>query len=92
MGNRVRKIQEKQINWRHVPTEENPADVGSRGGYVSRLKALWWQGPHWLAKPQDWLPDLVTTSTEESKTEEVKQTRELFALAVEKTENNDAFD
>ena len=92
MGNRVRKIQEKQINWRHVPTEENPADVGSRGGDVSRLKALWWQVPSWLAKPQDWLPDLVTTSTEESKTEEVKQTRELFALAVEKTENNDAFD
>ena len=92
MGNRVRKIQEKEINWRHVPTEENPADVGSRGGDVSRLTALWWQGPSWLAKPQDWPPDLVTTSTQESKAEEVKQTRELFALAVEKTENNDAFD
>ena len=92
VGNRVRKIQEKQINWRHVPTEENPADVGSRGGDVSRLTALWWQGPSWLAKPQDWPPDLVTTSTQESKAEEVKQTRELFALAVEKTENNDAFD
>ena len=92
VGNRVRKIQEKEINWRHVPTEENPADVGSRGGDVSRLTALWWQGPSWLAKPQDWPPDLVTTSTQESKAEEVKQTRELFALAVEKTENNDAFD
>ena len=88
----MRKIQEKEINWRHVPTEENPADVGSRGGDVSRLTALWWQGPSWLAKPQDWPPDLVTTSTQESKAEEVKQTRELFALAVEKTENNDAFD
>ena len=92
VGNRVRKIQEKEINWRHVPTEENPVDVGSRGGDISRLTALWWQGPSWLAKPQDWPPDLVTTSTQESKAEEVKQTRELFALAVEKTENNDAFD
>ena len=63
VGNRVRKIQEKQINWRHVPTEENPADVGSRGGDVSRLTGLWWQGPSWLAKPQDRPPDLLTTST-----------------------------
>ena len=53
VGNQVRKIQEKRINWRHVPTEENPADVGSRGGDVSRLTALWWQGPSRLAEPQD---------------------------------------
>ena len=73
----MRKIQEKRINWRHVPTEENPADVGSRGGDVSRLTAQ---------------EDLATTSTQESKAEEVKQTRELFALAVEKTGNSDVFD
>ena len=41
VGNRVKKIQEKQITWRHVPTEENPADVGSRGGEVSKLTTLW---------------------------------------------------
>ena len=27
--------------------------MGSRGGDVSRLTGLWWQGPSWLAKPQD---------------------------------------
>ena len=64
----------------------------SRGGDISRLKTLWWQGPSWFAKPQDWPPNLVTTTTQESKAEEVKKTRELFALAVEKTENNDVFD
>ena len=33
--NRVRKIQAKpEIKWRHVPTEENPADLASRGGDV----------------------------------------------------------
>ena len=36
----MRKIQEKEINWRHVPTEKNPADVGSRGGDVGRLTAF----------------------------------------------------
>ena len=37
-----------------------------------------------------WLKDLA--SKQESKAEEVKQTGELFALPVEKTGNNDAFD
>ena len=64
-GNRVKKIQEKQT-WRHtaVPTEQNPADVGSRGGEVSKLTTLWWQGPSWLSQKQDWPPDLVTASTQ----------------------------
>ena len=48
VGNRVKKIQEKQITWRHVPMEENPADVGIRGGKVSKLTTLWWRGPSWL--------------------------------------------
>ena len=38
--NRVRKIREKEINWRHVPTKENPADMGNRGGDVDRLTAF----------------------------------------------------
>ncbi|XP_046863210.1 uncharacterized protein LOC124456953 [Xenia sp. Carnegie-2017] len=35
VANRVRKIQQHHhIVWRHVPTTENPADIGSRGGHV----------------------------------------------------------
>ena len=45
-----------------------------------------------VCKPQEWLPDLVMPSTQESKVEEVKQTCELFAVAIGKTENNTAFD
>ena len=45
-----------------------------------------------VCNPQEWLPDLVMPSTQESKVEEVKQTCELFALAIGKTENNNAFD
>ena len=81
VGNQVRKIQEKQITWRHIPTEENP--VGSRGGDVSKLTTLWLRGPSWLSQPQDWPPDLVTASMQETEAEEVKQMREVFALAVE---------
>ena len=50
VGNQVRKMKKKQyLQWRHVPTEENPADVGSRGGDINKLTNLWWQGPNWLS-------------------------------------------
>ena len=33
VSNRVHKIQQHdQVKWHHVPTEDNPADLGSRGG------------------------------------------------------------
>ena len=37
-------------NWRHVPTEQNPADVLSRGCNMKALLAhsLWWAGPEFL--------------------------------------------
>ena len=35
VSNRVHKIQQHQnVKWHHVPTSENPADLGSRGGSV----------------------------------------------------------
>ena len=48
--NRVRKIKEKEsVIWRHVPTQENPADLGSRGGPVNKER-----GPNWLKDPASW--------------------------------------
>ena len=41
VGNRVRKIQEKSyIEWRHVGTHENPADIASRGGNLDQSSNL----------------------------------------------------
>ena len=43
VSNRVSKIQAAEgIVWHHVPTKENPADLGSRGGQLTRL---WLEGP-----------------------------------------------
>ena len=40
VANRVRKIRACEVNeWRHVPTDENPADLGGRGGPVN--STLW---------------------------------------------------
>lgn len=54
--NRVNQILElTQIGqWHHVRTDENPADVVSRGISGSMLleSQLWWHGPSWLCEKQ----------------------------------------
>ena len=42
VANRMKKIKEHEIDeWRHVPTDQNPADLGSRRGSVTDAD-LWW--------------------------------------------------
>ena len=60
VANRVAKIQNiiRSSNWNFVPTEENPADCASRGISVANLAkhSLWWNGPNWLEKSEDYWP------------------------------------
>ncbi|XP_011884101.1 PREDICTED: uncharacterized protein LOC105571245 [Vollenhovia emeryi] len=72
VANRVSKIQglTEEVTWAHVSSEENPADLLSRGVSASRLieEQLWWNGPCWLREgkqpppatesPEIILPDL----------------------------------
>ncbi|KAK3723360.1 hypothetical protein QZH41_012354, partial [Actinostola sp. cb2023] len=89
VGNRVRKIKEHEgVIWRHVPTSENAADLGSRGGPVNADNALRWTGPDWLANPSAWPADIVTTTNPETKAE-TKVIKEVFALAVEEANELD---
>ena len=84
VANRVRKIQAcPDIIWRHVPSQDNPADLGSREGQVTG-NLLWWKGPPWLTNQSEWPRDIVTTATHESEAE-AKATRAVFKLAVEPT-------
>ena len=49
MSNRITKIKSRRyIHWSHVPTNENPADIGSRGCPASKIPGSWFQGPKWL--------------------------------------------
>uniref|UniRef100_A0A1Y1L0L8 Uncharacterized protein n=1 Tax=Photinus pyralis TaxID=7054 RepID=A0A1Y1L0L8_PHOPY len=51
VSNRVREIAEltNLENWRHLPSEMNPADLPSRGCNVGQLiQSQWWKGPDWL--------------------------------------------
>ena len=63
VANRVRKIQQhNDIVWHHVPTGDNPADLGSRGGSVTNHN-LWWNGPEWLANREEWPPEKMIKSS-----------------------------
>lgn len=61
--------------WFHVSSEENPADIASRGMLLVHLKEkeLWWKGPHWLSEKEIEFnkPEIVFTE-EERKREKIQ--------------------
>ena len=82
VANRVRKMRSHEnVLWRHVPTAENPADLGSRGGSVDGAK-LWSDGPDWLSDESKWPPNIVTKASDTSEAEK-RVLRELSAVGVE---------
>nr|CAH7738741.1 unnamed protein product [Callosobruchus chinensis] len=58
--NRVAQIQAQTSpnNWHYIRTDENPADLLSRGVYPSILvnSHLWWSGPGWLKQDESYWP------------------------------------
>ena len=80
VANRVKKIQDHpQIQWRHVPTSENPADLASRGGPVTNSK-LWWSGLEWLRDHNRWPKNPVVEKSQDSEAE-AKVIKEVLGLA-----------
>ncbi|XP_018403051.1 PREDICTED: uncharacterized protein LOC108779974 [Cyphomyrmex costatus] len=65
VANRVSTIQQliSGVQWAHVRSKENPADLISRGTTPQNLKNLnlWWSGPDWLLEDcQDWPAETYT--------------------------------
>lgn len=79
--NRVRKIKEKGHNWRHVPTSENPADIGSRGFIKLQENEMWKKGPSWLSNLESWPPVVEIKESEESESEK-KLVKEIMQVSV----------
>ena len=54
--NRLKEIMTlERVCFRHVPSEENPADLATRGKAPTELSSMWWNGPSWLSKcEQQW--------------------------------------
>ena len=45
----------KPVQWKHIPTEQNPADDVSRGLSVPDLSGRWLTGPEFLQQPiEEW--------------------------------------
>lgn len=57
--NRVREIHNvTNVTYKYVPTEDNPADIGSRGTTFADLHtSIWWSGPPWLTSDPSHWPD-----------------------------------
>lgn len=64
----VQEIRSKQIDEiRYVPSQKNPADIGSRGSdYQTLTESMWIGGPEWLIKECDWPEHQPISETEEA--------------------------
>lgn len=68
VANRVVQIQAMSDlkSWHHVRSDDNPADLLSRGVTPDKLQvsALWWHGPDWLALKDEYWPNSNPTLEE----------------------------
>ena len=91
VANRVKKIKEHdRVQWHYVPTKQNPADLGSRGGDVSNNE-LWLRGPTWLSDRNEWPADVALEANPEVKEEE-KRDRLITQTFVTVAREPDEFD
>ena len=82
VANRVRLIREKKfINWRHVRTNDNAADIGSRGETSEHSMIQWLNGPSWLSEKSHW-PDEISIASSEESEKEAKLTKDVLAVSV----------
>lgn len=89
VSNRVAEVQRltKELQWRHVPTDANPADRISRGCPASRIikDDLWWHGPHFLKLSKELWPDSAFPEPADPDIQE--ETRSVVALHVSSEED-----
>lgn len=62
VSNRVAETEQltEQGEWRHVPTQDNPADILPRGLSLEHLaqSEVWWHGPHFLLHAENKWPSM----------------------------------
>ena len=83
--NEILRLTAKE-DWSYCSTDENPADLGSRGVFASQLKdnQLWWRGPSWLnAETNEWPVTTETYQTPESQLEEEKKSATVLLTDIE---------
>ncbi|XP_055526925.1 uncharacterized protein LOC129719557 [Wyeomyia smithii] len=90
VSNRIAEVQRltKNCQWRHIPTDLNPADRISRGIRPSQIMddALWWHGPPFLKDPVTCWPKMLPNAIPNSDVDQER--RNTVALA--SIENDDS--
>ena len=82
--NRVKKIKELgDADWLYVPTNSNPSDLGTRGAAPDKLGDLWYKGPDWLQKHDQW-PEQPEINETTDVTQELAMKRTLAKQGVER--------
>ncbi|KAK3736566.1 hypothetical protein QZH41_003141 [Actinostola sp. cb2023] len=85
--NRVREIRSHEdIEFRYVPTKDNPADIATRGKTAKELvtTTIWWKGPPWLPKIEDW-PEWKINETDnahDSFNDEIRCSKRLYETSM----------
>ncbi|XP_039309090.1 uncharacterized protein LOC105201565 [Solenopsis invicta] len=79
--------------WAHVRSEDNPADVLSRGAYPTILQTcnLWWEGPPWISSnSDDFQSQGYTSEAQAVETEEIKSEERRSKVVSHHTRMQDA--
>ncbi|CAD5233280.1 unnamed protein product [Bursaphelenchus xylophilus] len=80
--NMLRKIWKSEVaNFGHVPTDQNPADIASRGTTPEELRTLtlWFKGPDFLRKePEEWPSKLTFIQEGEPENKEDDEKQEII--------------
>jgi Pao retrotransposon peptidase/Family of unknown function (DUF5641)/Protein of unknown function (DUF1759)/Putative peptidase (DUF1758)/Integrase core domain/Integrase zinc binding domain/Reverse transcriptase (RNA-dependent DNA polymerase) len=91
VANRVSKIQELSSThtWRYVKSEENPADLASRGCQAKDLikNEMWWYGPSFLKDPNLQLSQLDNNFNPS----DVSEQEEISLILTNNTKTNDSW-
>jgi hypothetical protein len=92
VSNRDGEIQNesKQEKWRHVPTDQNPANVPTQFPKVDDLKKskLWWNGPDFLLKSEEHWPEKFIPTPDDAGKEEMKKEYASFNILKVTTEKD----
>ena len=92
VSNRVKKIREhERLEWHHVPTEQNPADLASRGGNVVGNE-LWKTGPEWLSYSSKWPPRVILEACSEVNQEIKSKSTSQALTTVSSSTDSDVFE